>query len=83
MGAISDEHVRELRASLLELSEVCPFDQCNPPDCPLYLLRKLKRDQRLAWFNALSAEDLSYLATYHHICLGIKLNGQSVDKDHD
>jgi hypothetical protein len=63
----------ELRANLISLAEACPVDECNPVDCPLYLLRKMKPKQRLQWFNALDEEDLLYLATYHHICMNIKV----------
>ncbi len=31
-----------LRASFLALSEACPFDHCNPDDCPLFPVRKMK-----------------------------------------
>ena len=63
----------ELRANLFSLAEACPVEGCNPQDCPLYLFRKLKRPQRLEWCNALSEDDLVYLATYHHICFKTKL----------
>ncbi len=62
----------ELRDTLLSLAEVCPVVECNPKDCPLYLLRKMKRPQRLKWFNALDEDDLVYLAMYHHVCLNTK-----------
>jgi hypothetical protein len=29
---------------------------------------------RLQWFEALSEDDLDYLAAYHQVCLGVKLN---------
>ncbi len=63
----------ELRASLLSLTKACPVDECNPKDCPLYSLRKMELMQRLQWFNALNEDDLVYLATYHHVCMNIKV----------
>jgi len=63
----------ELRASLLSLAKNCPVDECNPKDCPLYSLRKMEPMQRLQWFNALTEDDLVYLATYHHVCMDIKV----------
>jgi hypothetical protein len=67
----------ELRASLLSLAKACPVDGCNPKDCPLYSLRKMEPRQRLQWFNALSEDDLVYLATYHHVCMNIKVTLKS------
>jgi hypothetical protein len=63
----------ELRASLLSLTKICPVDECNPKDCPLYSLRKMELMQRLQWFNALGEDDLVYLATYHHVCMNLKV----------
>jgi hypothetical protein len=67
----------ELRASLLSLTKACPVDECNPEDCPLYSLRKMEPMQRLQWLNALSEDDLVYLATYHHVCMNIKMASKS------
>jgi hypothetical protein len=63
----------ELRASLFSLAVACPVNECNPEDCPLFLVRKMKPAQRLQWLDALSMEDLVYVATYHHVCLKTKL----------
>jgi len=70
---VSQRGKDELRANLLSLTKICPVDECNPEDCPLYLLRKMEPMQRLQWFNALDEDDLAYLATYHHICMNIKV----------
>ena len=67
----------ELRANLLSLTTSCPVDGCNPKDCPLYSLRKMEPMQRLQWFNALNEGDLAYLATYHHICMDLKVAAKS------
>ena len=63
----------ELRANLLALSEACPFDQGNPEDCPLFLLRKMEPKERLQWSHALGENDLAYIVAYHHVCLGIRV----------
>ena len=78
MGAVALKTVSQrgkdaLRASLLCLTEICPVDECNPEDCPLYLLRKMNPRPRLQWFHALNEEDLAYLVTYHHVCMNIKV----------
>ena len=67
----------EIRICLISLAEACPVDGCNPEDCPLYLLRKMKCDRRLAWINALEEDDLPYLALYHHVCMDLKLLSKS------
>jgi hypothetical protein len=61
-----------LRANLCSLIEYCPAEKSNPQDCPLHLLRQIKRPQRVAWFQALPENDLVYLAAYHHVCLHTK-----------
>jgi len=71
------EQESELRANLLQLSEACPFHLANPTDCPLFALRKMEPRKRLQWFNALSESDLAYLATYHRVCLTIRVESGS------
>ena len=73
MGSISHEQKNELRGILLQLSEACPFHVANPEDCPLFPLRRMEPTQRSQWLNALSESDLAYLATYHRVCLTIKV----------
>ena len=72
-GAESQQRQQTLRTNLLCLLETCPAEGCNPGDCPLYALRLMKYSERLAWFNALSEEDLAYLAAYHAVCFELKL----------
>ena len=67
----------ELRANLLQLSEACPFHLANPDDCPLFELRRMEPTKRLQWVNALSESDLADLATYHRVCLRIKVESGS------
>ena len=74
----SQRRKAELRASLLSLTKACPVDECNPEDCPLFRVRKMKHMERLMWFGALSEDDLVYLNTYHHICLNTKPTAKNV-----
>jgi hypothetical protein len=71
------EQESELRANLLHLSEACPFHLANPEDCPLFQLRTMEPTKRLQWVNAQSESDLAYLATYHRVCLRIKVESGS------
>jgi len=73
----SQRRKAELRASLLSLTKACPVDECNPKDCLLYSLRQMEPMQRLQWFNTLTEDDLVYLATYHHVCMSIKMAPKS------
>jgi hypothetical protein len=70
---VPGEQGNELRVNFLELSQSCPFHHENPEDYPLFPLRKMAPAKRLQWINALSESDLEYLATYHRVCLGIKM----------
>ncbi len=65
-----------LRAILRGLSEACPFHLANPEDCPLFPLRKMKPEERLEWLNSLSESDRAYLATYHRVCLTVKVKSR-------
>ena len=76
INAIREERTR-LRANLLKLSEACPFHVANPEDCPLFPLRRMAPTKRLQWVSALSESDLAYLATYHRVCLRIKVESGS------
>jgi hypothetical protein len=78
MNSTSRARCEALRASLLALSEHCPYDDCNPADCPLFELRKMNPEERVKWFSALSEDDLVYLSTYHHVCLSMRIqSGQA------
>jgi hypothetical protein len=72
-GFMLTKEKNKLRLSLMELAEACPFDHCNPEDCPLSPLRKMSPKQRSRWFKALTEKDLAYLATYHYTCLATKV----------
>jgi hypothetical protein len=73
LKTVSQRGTDELRANLFSLAQACPVDKLNPADCPLYLLRKMKPRQQRQWFNALNEDDLVFLATYHHVCMNIKV----------
>ena len=73
VGSMLRQQKNKLRVSLMELTETCPFDSCNPEDCPLFPLRKMSQRERLRWFKALAEKDLVYLAAYHYTCLGTKI----------
>jgi hypothetical protein len=74
------EQKNELRVDLVELAEACPYDNCNPEDCPLFALRKLPVADRMRWVNALTDKDLVYLSTYHYVCLDTKLSKADLPK---
>ena len=76
MKPVSEWKKHELRKQLSELADACPLHQANPEDCPLFPLRQMKPAKRLRWFNALSEDDLAYLATYHHVCFATNLESQ-------
>ena len=76
MTTINQLEKDELRDSLFSLTKACPVENCNPQDCPLFAVRKMNPSKRLEWFNALSMDGLSYLAAYHHICMGRKLSSK-------
>jgi hypothetical protein len=75
-SAPAQNPIDELRAGLLELTEACPVDQCNPADCPLNALREMRPADRLCWFNALSQADLEYLAAYHYACMKVRISSR-------
>jgi len=76
INAIREERT-QLRVNLLKLSEACPFHVANAEDCPLFPLRRMAPTKRLQWVSALSESDLAYLATYHRVCLRIKVESGS------
>jgi hypothetical protein len=72
--SVLGEQQNELLADLRMLSAACPFDQTNPKDCPLSALRRMKPVKRVQWLQALTQDDLSYLAAYHRTCLFVRVN---------
>ena len=63
----------KLRAELMKLVDACPVELCNPDDCPLHEVRQLNNHQRRQWFKALNLTELEYLASYHFVCMKLKL----------
>lgn len=66
-----------MEVNVLGLLESCPFDLCNPIDCPLYRLRLIDPPQQLAWLDLLSIDELEYLACYHYVCLKAKIEAEN------
>lgn len=50
----------------------------NPPDCPLYEIRKLPIDERMEWLNTKEDEELMQLFNYHIKCLAEKTNQPAI-----
>jgi hypothetical protein len=70
------EQKDKLQTIFQELSAACPFHLANPEDCPLIPLRRMEPRKRLQWLNSLSESDLAYLATYHRVCLTVKVRSK-------
>ncbi len=51
----------------------CPLGG-NPEDCPMHELRKLPVEDRIAWLNSQTDEDLIFLYQQHNQCLRCKLD---------
>jgi hypothetical protein len=75
------KRISELRAALVALVDVCPVNECNPEDCPLFKLRNMNPSERLQWFAGLGEDDLVSLAAYHHIYFNTKIMPQSVGEN--
>jgi len=60
-------HGRILRCSL----------EGNPEDCPLYELRRLPVEERLAWLASKTDKELERLLSYHTKCLDQKVVAKS------
>jgi len=60
---------------VLQLTEACPYDGCNPDFCPLHDVRTLSREARKEWVALLSPEDLEYLMLHHELCFQAHTNG--------
>jgi hypothetical protein len=73
LDSVSHHQKNELRASLSQLSDACPFHIANPEDCPLFPVRRMEPTKRLQWFDGLSESGLEYLAAYHRVCLTVKV----------
>jgi len=76
------QHRAELLDSILHVAMSCPVDLTNPVDCPLFLMRQLDLPERIQWFNALTDDDLAYLASYHCVCMKNKMETLSAELCH-
>jgi len=81
MKTVSQRLREELRDGLLPLAELCPLQQLNPEDRPLYSVRKMNLLERFEWFDALSEQGLAALAAYHQNCLHAK-SGLEIERKH-
>jgi len=60
---------------VLQLTEACPHDGCNPDFCPLHDVRTLSPEARKEWVELLSPEDLEYLILHHEVCFQARTEG--------
>ncbi len=67
----SDDRDR-LKAWVVGLTMACPFDQSNPPDCQLCLIRTKPVIERLLWVESLEHEQLRLIVNTHILCLAQK-----------
>jgi hypothetical protein len=72
MTLSANEDRERLKAWVVGLTMACPFDQSNPPDCPLCLIRTKPVIERLHWVESLGHEQLRLIVTTHLLCLAQK-----------
>ena len=70
--------LRWLDDQLAHFVPSCPTNHPNPPECPLYRLRKEKSQTIAQWLAGLTVEDKEYLVLYHQCCLTTKLKDRNV-----
>jgi len=58
-----------LKKAIAGLVKACPMSIDNPSLCPLHPVRKKGRTLRTRWLDALTVEDMAYIADYHKVCL--------------
>jgi len=73
MDAMTKQQRADLLDSIPQVAMGCPVERCNPIDCPLHMVRKMDLPHRVDWFYSLNNDDLSYLVSYHNVCLNNKL----------
>jgi len=69
---ISKDLAEEARFALHGRILRCPLGG-NPSDCPLHELRKLPVEQRIAWLESKTDEEVIDLYHQHNACLECKL----------
>jgi len=67
-----------LRASLISLTSAAQGLNAIPRTARCSGSEKMKPSARLQWFQALTEEDLDFLAAYHHVCMNVKLTENRV-----
>jgi hypothetical protein len=65
----TDAGIDSLRAFVIGLTMACPFEQANPPECPLHELRGQTLRQRLDWAAGLGRDELVDVMQRHYACL--------------
>jgi len=74
MSLSANEDRERLKAWVVGLTMVCPYDQSNPPDCPLCFIRTQPVIERLHWVESRSHEQHRHIVTNHLLCLEQKQN---------
>jgi hypothetical protein len=69
---LSEDSSTRMRGRMYGLVVACPFDQCNPPDCPLCAVRKRPMSERFAWVESLAPGEMDDFLTKHGKCLHAK-----------
>jgi hypothetical protein len=69
---INSDLVEEAKFALHGRILRCPLGG-NPEDCPLYDLRKLPVEERIAWLESQTDEELIDLYEQHNQCMECKL----------
>ena len=75
----------ELQVSAIEKARMgmqgrilrCPLGDDNPEDCPLHEVRTWPMENRLAWLDAKTDEEVVELFILHTTCLEHKLSEKS------
>jgi len=73
MSNVSSATKKELLAKVFGLTMACPREQSNPPDCPLFEVRKLSLKERHEWVRNLSEGDMRMLLEHHEKCSARKM----------
>ena len=73
MNGVSQDLVDEARFALDGRILRCPFGE-NPIECPLHELRKQPVEDRLAWLESKSDEEVVDLYRLHTDCMACKLD---------
>jgi hypothetical protein len=69
MPLTASEDRERLKVWVVGLTMACPYDQSNPPDCPLCQIRTKPLVERLHWVESLSHEKLRLIVNTHLLCL--------------